>query len=57
MSQIANKKKTKKEYPAAALEECKFLNIAATEDQLLVKYRNIRAVRKEVVENVKNKSC
>ena len=47
-----NKEETKKEYPAAALEDVIF-NIAATEDQLLVNTESIRAVRKEVVENVK----
>ena len=47
-----NKEETKKEYPAAALEDVIF-NTTATEDQLLVNTESIRAVRKEVVENVK----
>ena len=43
---------TKKEYPAAALEDVIF-NTAATEGELLVNTESIRAVQKEVVENVK----
>ena len=55
---MAEKKETlheeemKKEYPAEGLEDVIF-NTAATEGELLVNTGSIRAVRKEVVENVK----
>lgn len=48
----SKKVETKKEYPAAALEDVIF-NTAATEGELLVNTESIRAVQKEVVENVK----
>ena len=48
----SKKVETKKEYPAAGLEDVIF-NTAATEGELLVNTESIRAVRKEVVENVK----